>query len=130
MTPSATIRAVTHRLTTTPVNELPQLASFLAASLSECGDLLAASSTAKSSKSSAESSNAVHLHKLKTRLTSLLLDRSVEGRWTAVVLIKTLVEVGQWEVLRESETWVRGLLAVLSVRIAASVLHMAVSLTN
>jgi pre-rRNA-processing protein RIX1 len=107
MAPPSTIRAVTHRLTTTPVNELPQLASFLAASLSECGDLLGASSSTKTSKSSnPESHNAVQLHKLKTRLTSLLLDRSVEGRWTAVVLIKAVIEVGQMEVLRESEAWV------------------------
>ena len=123
MAPLSTIRAVTNRLTTTPVNDLPQFASLLAASLSECGHLLTASSTGKNlNPSSPVSDNSMQLHKLKSRLTSLLQDRSVEGRWTAVVLIKTVVEAGQWEVLHESEAWVRGLLAVLAVCITVLVL--------
>lgn len=33
-----------------------------------------------------------------------------------MVLIKAVVEVGGWEVLRGSESWVRGLLSMLVVR--------------
>jgi hypothetical protein len=110
---STTLRAVTHRLTATPVDQLPQIASFLATSLSDCGELLSATQNQKTGKS--ESDNAVQIHKLKTRLASLLQDRSFEGRWTAVVLVKATVEAGQWEVLRGCEPLVRGLVAILAV---------------
>jgi hypothetical protein len=113
---SSAIRAVTHRLTTTPVNELPQLVPFLAASLSECGNILIASPKGTASKSLVtEPGDVAQFHKLRTRLTSLLQDRSVEGRWTAVVLIKAILEAGHCEVLSESEAWVRGLLVMLTV---------------
>jgi pre-rRNA-processing protein RIX1 len=56
-------------------------------------------------------------HKLKARVASLLQDRSFEGRWTGVVLVKAMVEVDRWEILRESEPWVRGLIVILAVRI-------------
>ncbi|RAL10026.1 uncharacterized protein BO97DRAFT_394845 [Aspergillus homomorphus CBS 101889] len=105
------LHAVNHRLTNIPVKQLPPLASSLAASLSNCGELL---STPQSQKSKSDSDNAVQVHKLMTRLASLLQDRSVEGRWTAVVLVKTLVEAGQWEVLRGSEPFVRGLIGILA----------------
>jgi pre-rRNA-processing protein RIX1 len=110
-TPS--LRAITHRLTTTPINELPHVASFLATSLSDCSEILAAPQSQKNGSS--EAGDALQVYKLKTRLTSLLQDRSFEGRWTAVVLVKATVEAGQWEILRECEPWVRGLLGILSV---------------
>lgn len=107
------LRAVTHRLTTTPVQQLPPIASFLATSLSDCGELLSTPQNQKTGKT--ESENAVQIHKLKTRLASLLQDRSVEGRWTAVVLVKATVEAGQWEVLRGCEPLVRGMMGILAV---------------
>jgi pre-rRNA-processing protein RIX1 len=110
---ATTLRAVTHRLTTTPVDQLPSIASFLAASLSDCGELLSAPQTQKPGKSDSE--NAIQVHKLKTRLASLLQDRSVEGRWTAVVLVKATVEAGQWEILRGYEPIVRSLIGILAV---------------
>ncbi|KAJ5573644.1 uncharacterized protein N7459_008071 [Penicillium hispanicum] len=106
------LRAVTHRLTTTPVDQLPAIASFLATSLSDCAELLSAPQAQKPGKS--ESDNAVQIHKLKTRLASLLQDRSVEGRWTAVVLVKATVEAGQWEILRGYEPIVRNLIGILA----------------
>ncbi|KAJ5702397.1 hypothetical protein N7488_009945 [Penicillium malachiteum] len=109
---TTTLRAVTHRLTTTPVEQLPAIASFLATSLTDCAELLSAPQAAKSGKS--ESDNAVQIHKLKTRLTSLLQDRSIEGRWTAVVLVKATVEAGQWEILRGYEPIVRSLIGILA----------------
>lgn len=107
------LRAVTHRLTTTPVQQLPPIASFLATSLSDCGELLSAPQNQKTGKS--DSDNAIQIHKLKTRLGSLLQDRSFEGRWTGVVLVKATVEAGQWEVLRGCEPLVRSLIAILAV---------------
>ncbi|KAJ5198829.1 Armadillo-like helical [Penicillium cf. griseofulvum] len=109
---STTLRAITHRLTTTPVEQLPPIASFLATSLSDCAGLLSTPQTQKSGKS--DSDNAVQIHKLKTRLASLLQDRSVEGRWTAVILVKATVEAGQWEILRGYEPIVRSLISILA----------------
>ncbi|CEJ60531.1 hypothetical protein PMG11_09102 [Penicillium brasilianum] len=109
---STTLRAVTHRLTTTPVDQLPSIAAFLAASLSDCAELLSAPQAQKPGKG--DSDHAVQIHKLKTRLASLLQDRSVEGRWTAVVLVKAAVEAGQWEILRGYEPIVRGLIGILA----------------
>ncbi|KAI9924448.1 hypothetical protein ASPWEDRAFT_102064 [Aspergillus wentii DTO 134E9] len=121
---STTLRAVTHRLTTTPVQQLPQIASFLATSLSDCGELLSAPLNQKSGKS--ESDNAVQVHKLKTRLSSLLQDRTFEGRWTAVVLVKATVEAGQWEVLRGCEPLVRNLISILAKPDPASTKKMCI----
>ena len=110
---TTSLRAVTHRLTTTPIQQLPPIASFLATSLSDCGELLSAPQNQKAGKT--ESDNALQIQKLKTRLASLLQDKSFEGRWTAVVLMKATVEAGQWEVLRGCEPLVRSLIGVLAV---------------
>ena len=110
---SMSLHAVNHRLTNIPVKQLPPLASCLATSLSNCRELLSAP---QNQKSKSESDNAVQVHKLMTRLASLLQDRSPEGRWTAVVLVKAVVEAGQWEILRGCEPLVRGLIAILAVR--------------
>ncbi|KAJ5287186.1 hypothetical protein N7478_002872 [Penicillium angulare] len=109
---ATTLRAVTHRLTTTPVEQLPSIASFLATSLTDCAELLSAPQAQKQGKS--ETDHAVQIHKLKTRLASLLQDRSIEGRWTAVVLAKATVEAGQWEILRGYEPIVRSLISILA----------------
>ncbi|GKZ18631.1 hypothetical protein AbraIFM66951_007651 [Aspergillus brasiliensis] len=108
---SMSLHAVNHRLTNVPVKQLPHLASCLASSISNCGELLSTPQSQKSGK--ADSDNAVQVHKLITRLGSLLQDRTYEGRWTAVVLVKALVEAGQWEILRSSEPFVRGLISIL-----------------
>ncbi|QGA16830.1 hypothetical protein EYB26_004500 [Talaromyces marneffei] len=111
MASSTSLRTITNRLTTTPVNELPYVAAFLASALSDCSELSAQS---EHSKKTADNNDGLQVNKLKARLTSLLQDRSVEGRWTAVVLIKALLEAGRWEILRDCGPWVRGLLAILS----------------
>ncbi|KAI9374921.1 rRNA processing/ribosome biogenesis-domain-containing protein [Aspergillus egyptiacus] len=106
------LRAVNHRLTSLPVQQLPPIAATLAASISECGELLSTPQSQKTGKT--ESDHAVQVHKLVTRLSSLLQDRTCEGRWAAVVLVKALVEAGQWEILRGSEPFVRGLMGILN----------------
>ncbi|KAL4737537.1 rRNA processing/ribosome biogenesis-domain-containing protein [Aspergillus similis] len=119
-----TLRAVNHRLTTVPVQKLPAIAASLAASITECGELLSAPQSQKAGKSDLDHS--VQVHKLVTRVSSLLQDRSFEGRWAAVVLVKALVEAGQWEIIRGSEPFVRGLMSILSKSDPVSTKTMAV----
>ncbi|KAL3465819.1 rRNA processing/ribosome biogenesis-domain-containing protein [Aspergillus heterothallicus] len=118
------LRAVNHRLTSLPVQRLPAIAAALASSISECGELLSAPQSQKSGKT--DSDQAVQAHKLVTRLSSLLQDRTFEGRWTAVVLVKALVEAGQWEILRGSEPFVRGLMGILNKPDPTSAKTMAI----
>lgn len=113
MASSSSLRVITHRLTTTPVNELPYVASYLAASISDCSEFTVQHEGKK--KPSTDGKDALQANKLKARLTSLLQDRTFEGRWTGVVLIKALIEAGRWEILRDCGPWVRGLLGILSV---------------
>lgn len=116
---TTSLRAVTHRLTTTPVQDLPQITSFLATALGDCAELLSSPQPQKIGKN--DSDHAVQLHKLKSRLASLLQDRTCEGRWTAVILVKATLEAGQWEVLRGFEPIVRSLIAILAVGYHVSV---------
>lgn len=78
-----------------------------------------------------DSETAIQLHKLKSRLVSLLQDRTLEGRWTAVVLVKAALEAGQWEILRGYEPIVRSLIGILAVsshlRISRRVWHREVN---
>ncbi|KAL4991162.1 rRNA processing/ribosome biogenesis-domain-containing protein [Aspergillus falconensis] len=121
---SLNLRAVNHRLTTLPVQKLPAIAASLAASITECGELLSAPQSQKAGKS--DSDHSVQVHKLVNRILSLLQDRSFEGRWTAVVLVKALMEAGRWEIIRGSEPFVRGLMSILSKSDPASTKTMAV----
>ncbi|EDN05406.1 predicted protein [Histoplasma mississippiense (nom. inval.)] len=107
------IRAATHRLLTTPVKELPSIATYVATAVADCGSILSVPQSQK--KASRESDNALLVQKLKTRITNLLGDQSVEGRWTGVILVKAMIEAGQWEILRGCEAWVRGLLGILGL---------------
>ncbi|KAJ4366803.1 hypothetical protein N0V83_007328 [Neocucurbitaria cava] len=54
------------------------------------------------------------MHKYRTLLSTLLQDRTVQGRWSAIVLIKATIEVGGWETLQKCLPWVRGLLGFLT----------------
>jgi pre-rRNA-processing protein RIX1 len=111
MTEFNALRPITQRLTSTPVKELPHIAFFLASSIASCGQAL---QTASSQASGRSNDNVALVHKLKTRISTLLQERSPEGRFAAVVLIKAVVEAGGGEILSSSsESWVRGLLSVL-----------------
>jgi pre-rRNA-processing protein RIX1 len=105
------LRAVTHRLNNTTVKELPHIASFLASSILNSADALKNTSGQSAGKND---DLALQIHKLKARISSLLQDRSAEGRFTAVILVKATVEAGGREILESCEPWVRGLLAILS----------------
>lgn len=108
MQADSSLRAIANRLTVTPVEELPRICGFLANQLANCS-LESHFSDLKSSNSSS-----VAAHKLKTRIGSLLQDRSTSGRLTAAVLIKAVVENGGQNAVSTSESWARGLLGCLN----------------
>lgn len=110
------LRVLCFQLSSTPTHDLPRLTPVLLARLSRCQ--LALSSPPGSSAGPDASASSVLVHKLKTQLSTLLKGQSPEGRFTAVVLIKAIVEVGGSEVLQSSElkgSWVPGLLSILVV---------------
>jgi len=107
----ATLRALTFRISSTATAQLPQHVPAIAASLANCRTLLS-SPQAAASKTCSESSVAVH--KYRTLLSTLLQDRTVQGRWSAIVLIKATIEIGGWETLQKCLPWVRGLLGTLN----------------
>ncbi|KAI8941064.1 hypothetical protein NX059_002304 [Plenodomus lindquistii] len=107
----STLKALTFRISSTPTSQLPQHVPAIAASLANCKTLLS-STQASGAKASSEASVAVH--KFRTLISTLLQDRTVQGRWSAIVLVKATIEVGGWETLQKSLPWVRGLLGFLS----------------
>ncbi|KAH8727718.1 rRNA processing/ribosome biogenesis-domain-containing protein [Phaeosphaeriaceae sp. PMI808] len=107
----ATLRALTFRVSSTTTSQLPKHVPAIVASLANCKTLLSLPQ-ASAAKSSSESSVAVH--KYRTLLSTLLQDRTVHGRWSAIVLIKATIEIGGWETLQKCLPWVRGLLGILT----------------
>lgn len=107
----ATLRALTFRISSTPTSQLPQHVPAIASSLPNCKTILS-SAQASTSKTASEASVAVH--KYRTLLSALLQDRTFQGRWAAIVLIKSTIEIGGWETLQKSLPWVRGLLGILN----------------
>ncbi|KAF2484623.1 rRNA processing/ribosome biogenesis-domain-containing protein [Neohortaea acidophila] len=105
----ASLRAITYRIASTPVQQLPHVAAQISSSLWNTRDLLSASPDQL--KSNAEAATLVH--RFTKTLFSLLQDRTVEGRWAAVVLLKATIEAGGLELLTKSGAWVRSLLAIL-----------------
>jgi pre-rRNA-processing protein RIX1 len=109
------LRVLCFQLSAIPAPKLPPLLPTLLRHVL-CCQIALSSSSASAAKADASASS-VLVHKLKTQLSSLLNGKSLEGRFVAVVLIKAVVETGGWEVLNGAESWVRGLLSVLGVRI-------------
>lgn len=109
------LRVLCAHLSTISTTDLPRMTPTLLRLISHCREPLSnpPSNTAKADSNTAS----IQVHKLKTQISSLLTGKSVEGRFTAVVLIKGIVEVGGWEILKTSEPWVRGLLSILNVNI-------------
>ena len=108
------LRVLCFQLSSTPAANLPRLTPTLSRHVLQC-QIPLSSPAGNAAKADAPASS-VLVHKLKTQLSTLLNGKSSEGRFTAVVLIKAVVEVGGWEILRGAELWVRGLLSILGVR--------------
>lgn len=107
------LRSVTQRIASTSVVQLPRIVPSLALIISNCGDLLA--EVDGQSHKTAQSDAAVIIHKLKTQISTLLQDKCREARWSAVVLVKAMIQAGGWSVLKESEKWVRPVLGLIGV---------------
>jgi len=53
------------------------------------------------------------VHRVKTRISTLMQDKSPQARWAAVVLIKAIIEAGGLEVLQGSSAWIRSMIGSL-----------------
>jgi hypothetical protein len=107
------LRVLCRKLTSIPPAQLPYALPSLTNHILRCKEALSTAQDAKPKDGASESS--VLVHKLKTSITTLLNGRSREARFAAVALVKAVVDVGGWEVLRGSEPWVRGLLSIIQV---------------
>lgn len=114
MSPSPELRVLCHQLSSNEPSQLLQNLENLQRKILSSGNVLSFQGGATAKAENSES--AVLVHRLKTQVTTLLNGRTSEGRLVAIVLIKAIVDVGGWEVLKGVEPWVRGLLAVLNVR--------------
>ncbi|KAF9767459.1 hypothetical protein IL306_015348 [Fusarium sp. DS 682] len=107
------LRVLCRKLTSIPPTQLPHALPSLINHVLHCKEPLSAPSDRKVKDSSSEAAQLVH--KLKASITTHLNGRSREARFAAVALIKTVVDVGGWEVLRGTQPWVTGLLSVVEV---------------
>ncbi|KAK0116141.1 hypothetical protein ONS95_013172 [Cadophora gregata] len=118
------LRVLCFKLSSTAPSDLARLTPTLLRHVSFCQVPL--SSPAGNATQADASASSVLVHKLKTQLSSLLNGKSPEGRFTAIVLIKAVVEVGGWEILHGVESWVRGLLSILGKPDASAVKELCV----
>ncbi|KAL2068292.1 hypothetical protein VTL71DRAFT_16390 [Oculimacula yallundae] len=118
------LRVLCFKLSSTSPADLPRLTPTLLRHVSCCQGPL--SSPAGNANQADASASSVLVHKLKTQISTLLNGKSPEGRFTAVVLIKAVVEVGGWEILHGVESWVRGLLSILGKPDALAVKELCV----
>ena len=107
------LRVVTQRLSSTPSQQLPHISPYLAAIIAQHGKTLA--TPMKEGQTLGETESAVIVHKLKTQLSALLQDKTPEARYAAVILIKTTVEIGDWNILQGVGVWVRDLIGIFGV---------------
>lgn len=54
------------------------------------------------------------IHKIRSRVSALLQDRSLSAKVAATILIRPIIESGGYEQLAVSESWVRGLVSNLN----------------
>ncbi|POS84958.1 hypothetical protein EPUL_003269 [Erysiphe pulchra] len=102
------LRVLCDQLSSVPIVELPCLLPNLSQNILYCKELIS-----NSPLQSDASGASVLVHKLKTRITTLLNGKQSEGRFVATVLIKAFIDVGGWEAVKSSGPWARGLLAIL-----------------
>jgi hypothetical protein len=104
------LRSITNTIAAIPTDQLHRATPQLLRSLADCEEVLSSSLTGKK-----DDFDSVLVHKYKSQLSTLLQSRSERGRWVAIALIKSTVEIGGWEMLREAGPWVRGILGMLAV---------------
>ena len=101
------LRAVAQRAISTPIEDLPRIVGFLSNSLSRF-------SWPVDDDGTRQVDMPASLHKLKIRVSSLLHDRSSEGRFAAAVLIKPLTETVFGSDSSVLGIWARGLISCLN----------------
>ncbi|OAA50455.1 Armadillo-type fold protein [Metarhizium rileyi] len=109
--PPSDLRVLCSKLTTISQGKLPRALPLLTRHIVRCKDTLSASLEQKSKDDGSQSAQLVL--KLRQSITTLLKGRDREARFSAIVLIKAVVDVGGWEMLRISEPWVVGLLPII-----------------
>ncbi|KFZ22815.1 hypothetical protein V502_02708 [Pseudogymnoascus sp. VKM F-4520 (FW-2644)] len=105
------LRVLNHQLSTVPAAQLPQITPLLLRNVLRCQGPLSSPST---NAAKDDDSEATAVHKLKNHVSRLLNGKSAEGRFAAIILVKGIVDVGGWEVLREAGPLVKGLLGILT----------------
>ncbi|KAK7428513.1 hypothetical protein QQZ08_004951 [Neonectria magnoliae] len=105
------LRVLCRKITSIPPTQLPHALPSLINHVLHCKEPLTTQHEQKPKDKSTEASQLVH--KLKISVTTLLNGRNREARFAAIGLIKAMVDIGGWEVLRGTEPWVRGLLNVV-----------------
>jgi len=101
---TAPLRMINNRLSSTPYWQLPQVVPYLADTIGKCSSVL---SDADAHAVKDGSDVGMLIHRVKTRISTLLQDKSPQARWAAVVLIKAIIEAGGVEVLHGSSAWIR-----------------------
>ncbi|KAG6011219.1 hypothetical protein E4U54_008204 [Claviceps lovelessii] len=110
--PPSDLKVLCRKLASIPQARLPHAVPSLSKHIVRCKAVLSSPQDPKSKEDGSQSAQLVHT--LRTSVTSLLLNgRSREARFAAIGLIKTIIDVGGWEMLRTSDPWVRGLLSVI-----------------
>ena len=104
------LRVVSQWISTTPTGQLPQVTNHLAAFVSQSTNQLCSSAHGKSVQGS---DHEILLHKYKTQLSTLLQDKDPRARFAAAVLVKSTIEAGDIELLKQSSRWVGSLISIL-----------------
>lgn len=107
------LRVLCRKLTSIPPAQLPHALPSLVNHILRCREPLSAPQDQKLRDNASE--GALLVHKLKTSITTLLKGRSREGRFAAIGLVKAVIDVGGWEILRDSKPWVGELLSIVQV---------------
>ncbi|KAK5077118.1 hypothetical protein LTR64_005402 [Lithohypha guttulata] len=102
----SSLRAVANRLISTSGDQLPRQVGYLASTIANCSDALQVSSSS--------SDQSIIIHKLKTKTSALLQDRTPEGRFCGIVIARALIEAGGATFLSECGSWVRNLISCLN----------------
>lgn len=113
--PPPDLRVLCRKLTSIPPAQLPHALPALTRHVIRCKDALSAPHEQKPKDDASAQGTAGLVNKLKTSISTLLNGRSREARFAAIGLVKAVVDVGGWEMLRASEPWVRGLLSIIQV---------------
>ena len=108
------LRLLTQRLSSTSTNDLPHITPYLARMISGIGSLLSVQSSTLTSDA------AVLVHKLKTQISTLLQEGSIQARWVAVILVKATIAAGGYEVVQGVASWTRSLITILGKHDPAS----------